>query len=535
MVMCMPRCFRCAASLPNDRVNLTFVIDEGKRYTVSDVALEGNKIYTLQELTPALKTRRGHPYSATFISDDEKNIADYYGLRGYADAKVEGSVIPTGNDTVKIVYHITEGELIHIARVNISGNNHTKDAVIRREVAVAPGDEFNTVRVDATRNRLKQMGYFSQVDIRSNATGTPGYKDLDISVTEQSTGTLQLGAGFSSIDSLTGFINYTETNFDVTNWHGGFKGGGQRFFIGVQYGIDRRDAEISLTDPWFLGHHISVGGDLFYHDLFYLSDVYDERQYGFSIPVRKPIGEHSYAEIRYTIQDMEVDDISATASPQIQAEKGTFLESKLELTLAQDTRDSLFLTRTGHKIEVGGGMVGDWLGGDVDVYTLHANGSQYFNLPGDLILSFEGSVQNVHNWGSGNDGTSPSPPIFERLFLGGANNLRGFKYRDVGPKDANGEPLGGDTSAYGTVELNFPIFGEHDEPKLRGAIFYDVGKVTGGPTPQDGGGLNSDFGVGLRIYLIPGVPIRVDVGFPLLHDNSNDHTAEFNFNLGYKF
>jgi len=515
----------------DDRVDLVFVIDEGKRYGVSEVALEGNKIYTIQELAPALKTRRGNPYSATFISDDEKNIADFYGLRGYADARVEGSVIPSGNDTVKIVYRITEGELIHVARINISGNNHTKDYVIRREVAVTPGDEFNTVRVDATRNRLKQMGYFSQVDIRSNATGTPGYKDLDISVVEQSTGTLQLGAGFSSIDSLTGFVNYTETNFDVTNWHN-FKGGGQRFFIGVQYGIDRRDAEISLTDPWFLGHHLSVGIDAFYHDLFYLSDVYDERQYGVSIPVRKPIGVHSYVEARYTIQEMEVRNISADASDLIKAEEGKFLESKLELSIAQDTRDSLFLTRTGHKVELGGGMVGNWLGGDVDVYTLHATGSQYFNLPGDLILSFEGSVQHVNSWG---DGDSDHIPIFERLFLGGANNMRGFKYRDVGPKDENGEPLGGDTAWYGTVELNFPIFGDRDEPKLRGAIFYDVGKVTGGPQPSLGGGLNSDFGVGLRIYLIPGVPIRVDVGFPNQHDQFNDHTAEFNFNLGYKF
>jgi outer membrane protein insertion porin family len=179
--------------------------------------------------------------------------------------------------------------------------------------------------------------------------------------------------------------------------------------------------------------------------------------------------------------------------------------------------------------------VGNFLGGDVDVYTLHANASQYFNLPGDLILSFEGSIQNVHSWNHDPVPGQPVIPIFERLFLGGANNLRGFQYRDVGPKDQNGEPLGGDTAYYGTVELNFPILGERDEPKLRGAIFYDIGEVTGGPGPSFGGGVNSDFGVGLRIYLIPGVPIRVDVGFPVQHDNFNDHTAEFNFNLGYKF
>lgn len=513
-----------------DRVNLIFVIDEGRRYAVAGVALEGNTVFTKEELAPALRIASGKAYSASHIADDEKMIADYYGSRGYADAHVETSVIQAGKDTVNVVYRVSEGEKSVVRMINIAGNEKTKDKVIRREVKVAPGDDFNTVRVEKTRNTLRQMGYFSQVDVRPAPTGTPGYKDLQIDVKEQSTGFINLGVGFSSIDSFSGFLDLTETNFDITRWPP--KGGGQRANLHVQYGDKTRDFEIGLTEPWFLGHRLSLGGRAFYRDLFYLSpnDVYDQREYGGTIALRKPVGEHAYADLSYTIQDVEIHDIDqAKASPEIKAEAGKFLESKLELSLAHDTRDSFTLTRTGHKLEIGGKVVGEFLGGDVDVIGGHANASQYFHLPGDLILSFDGSFYKVNNEGNG-----PNIPIFERLFLGGATNLRGFKYRDVGPKDSTGEPLGGDTSIFGTAELNFPILGDHDDPKLRGAVFYDVGKVDGGPG-KFGGGMNSDVGIGVRVYIFPGAPLRLDVGFPTQHDEFNDHGARFNIQFGYRF
>ncbi len=514
----------------DDRVNLIFVIDQGRRFSISEVALEGNKVFTKEELAPALRSAAGRAYSATGISDDEKMITDYYGSRGYADAHVETSVVQAGGESVKVICRVSEGEKSFVRKINISGNEKTQDRVIRREVAVSPGDEYNTVRVEKSRNRLQQMGYFSQVDIRPNGTGTPGYKDLQVDVKEQSTGSINLGAGFSSIDSLTGFLDLTETNFDITNWKGHLKGGGQRFYLGIKAGNKRRDFEISLTEPWFLGHRLSVGANVFYHELYYLSpnDLYKERQFGGAIPIRKPIGEHSYLDLRFTAQKVEIYGISPKASPEIKAEEGKFFESKLDLAFVHDTRDSLFLTRYGHKLEVGATLIGKVIGGDVDAYGFHASGSQYFNLPGDLILSFDGAASSMDSQGGS------GLPIFERLFLGGASNLRGFKYRDVGPKDASGEPLGGTSSVYGSVELNFPILGDRENPKARGAVFYDVGRVSGGPGTL-GGGWNSDFGLGLRLYLIPGTPIRIDVGFPTSSDSFNNNSAQFNFNLGYKF
>jgi outer membrane protein insertion porin family len=499
----------------DDRVDLVFVIDEGKQYGVSDVAVEGNTVFTKEELSPALVMDANSPYSATGISADEKMLSDYYGSRGYADARIDTSVVPSGNGTVRIVYRITEGEKSFIRKINIDGNSKSKDYVIRRELAFAPGEEFNTVRIEKSKNRLQNMGYFSQVDIRNNPTGTPGYKDIDISVTEQSTGSINVGVGFSSIDSFVGFFSLTQTNFDIRNWPN-FTGAGQRFNLDVRYGDKRRDFSLSLVEPWFLGQRLSLGGEVFYRDLYYLSDVYDQQNYGASVNLRKPIGEHAYAELSYTAQSVKIHNLDDDVSEEIRAEEGSFFESKFDLSFTHDTRDSVYLTRKGHKFTLAGLATA---GGDVDAYGGSLEAAQYVSLPYDLILSFEGAAKVVNS----------DAPIFERLFLGGANNLRGFDYRDVGPKDENGEPLGGDTSWYFTTEVSFPIV-----EKVRGAVFYDVGEVTGGPG-KFGGGVNSDVGIGLRLFFLPTGPIRLDFGIPVSSDETNDSSGQFNFNLGYRF
>jgi len=512
----------------DDRVDLVFVVDEGKQYNVAEVAVEGNTVFTKEELAPALIMEGGLPYSATDISKDEKQLSDYYGSRGYADARIDTSIIPAGADTVKIVYRITEGEKSYIRKINISGNTKSKDKVIRRELAFAPGEEFNTVRIERSKARLENMGYFSSVDLRNNPTGTPGFKDIDINVAEQSTGSINVGAGFSSIDSLVGFFSLTQTNFDVTNWPN-FTGAGQRFNMDVRFGDKRRDFSLSLVEPWFMGQRLSLGGELFYRDMYYLSDEYDQNNIGGAINLRKPIGEHAYAEVSYTFQQITIDNISDDASDIIRAEEGEYTQSKLDFTLAHDTRDSVFLTRKGHKIELGALVSGDFLGGDTDVYGFRLEGAQYINLPFDVIFSVEGALRTVDSWGDGGDSQTGGVPIFERLFLGGANNLRGFDFRDVGPKDEEGEPIGGLTSAYASFEVSFPII-----EKIRGAVFYDVGMVSG-DSYDWGGDVNSDVGVGLRLFFLPTGPIRLDFGVPVQADEENDSGGKFNFNIGYRF
>jgi outer membrane protein insertion porin family len=505
----------------NKYVDLVYVINEGARYDVAEVAMDGLTVFTPAELAPALKTIAGFPYSGTEVSDDEKMIGDYYGSRGYADAKVQTSIVPAGANQVKVIYRVEEGDKSYVRKVNISGNAITQDRVIRRELPIYPGDEVNTVRMEAGQNRLKNMGYFSTVDVRTLDTEQAGFKDIDVNVVEQSTGTVNFGAGFSSIDSLVGFLDLTQTNFNIGG--NGYRGAGQRFNMGLKYGTRRRDFQLSFTEPWFMGQKLAFTTELFYRDLFFLSDVFDQQDIGGSLSWRKPLGEHSYAELAYTMKNVKIHNIDQNASDEIKLEEGNYLQSKIDLSWVHDTRDSVYITRKGHKLEVGTMMSGGFLGGDADVYGFNLTGMQFFNLPWDTIFSIEGSFRTVNSWGDGD-----RVPIFERLFLGGANNLRGFDFRDVGPKDGTGEPLGGLSSAYASFEYTFPIV-----EKVRGAFFYDVGMVSGDSFDW-GGDINSNVGVGLRLFLPIG-PIRVDFGVPVQADEFNDNSGQFQFNVGYKF
>jgi outer membrane protein insertion porin family len=488
------------------------------------VALDGITVFSQDELSPGIVTEAGFPYSGSQVKADEKMIQDYYGSRGYADARVETSILSGGPGQVKVLYRVTEGSKSFIQKVNIAGNTVTQDRVIRRELPFAPGEELNTVKMETGKNRLNNMNYFSQVDMRSIDTGAEGFKDVNIDVVEKSTGTINFGAGFSSIDSLVGFMDLTQTNFDITDWPS-FRGAGQRFNLNARFGLQRRDFSMSLTEPWFLGQKLSFTTSLFYRNLFFLSDRFDQTEAGLSLGLRKPLGEHSYVDMTYTLQNVTIDGIDPNASQIIKDEEGEYLQSKLDFAYVHDTRDNLFITRSGHKVELGMMASGSFLGGDVDAYGLNFQGAQYFNLPGDTILSFEGAWRTVDSWGGGDNGV----PIFERLFLGGANNLRGFQFREVGPKDETGEPIGGGTSAYLTTEFTFPIF-----EKVRGAVFYDVGFVNLDAYDASTANLNSNVGVGLRLFLPIG-PIRVDFGVPTKSDEFNDSGGQFQFNVGYKF
>jgi outer membrane protein insertion porin family len=181
------------------------------------------------------------------------------------------------------------------------------------------------------------------------------------------------------------------------------------------------------------------------------------------------------------------------------------------------------LSHKGQRVTFSPFISGGPLGGDTQVYGFDLEGSQYFHLPKDLILLINGEIATVSQWGNGTD-----VPIFERLFLGGSNNLRGFPFREVGPQDENGEPTGGKSMARTTIEVTFPLI-----EKARGAVFYDTGFVN---TSQWAFGFNhiaSDVGVGLRLDLPIG-PLRLDYGYPIQRDGYNGG-GHFNFNVGYQF
>jgi len=524
----------------NGPMILTIVIVEGPQYHVGKLTISGEKVATEEKIRALLKMKEGSVYSPKALHDDAKALADAYGSGGYVDLVILPEGTPAGPARIDVHYKIEEGDRSFLQRVNIVGNTRTKDKVIRREVLIAPGDVFNTVRVDTSKKRLENLGYFSKVETYPEDTDVAGRKDLTILVQEKRTGSLSFGAGFSTIDSLVGFVELTQGNFDLMNWPS-FTGAGQKFRLRIQYGTQRKDFILALTEPYFLDRKLSLSGQLFYSEADYLSSDYNQRNYGFSVEARKPINAYMYASLGYRLQDIDIFNVSSAASALIQAQKGSFVESEIFTSLVFDRRDNPLLTRVGQRVSLSPYVAGGFLGGDTQIYGWDLEGSQYFHFKWDTILVLNGELATVNQWGSGND-----VPIFDRLFLGGSNNLRGFNFRDVGPKDFTGEPLGGKSMARATVEFTGPIVA-----KARWAIFYDTGLVNTdawdfgehtqtvtrkpGSTkpPIEFDNLASDIGVGVRLDLPIG-PVRIDYGIPL-QKAGNSGGGKFNFNVGYQF
>src|SRR5882762_6489128 len=209
---------RRSASVTKQRTSsgalqIVIAIDEGPQYHVGKLTFVGYKATTEQKLRAVVKMKEGAVYSAKAIKDDAKAMADAYGSGGYVDLTIVPETSQAHDRLIDITYKIDEGQRSYVERISISGNTRTKDKVIRRVVLISPGDIFNTVRVEASKKRLENLGYFSKIDTYPEDTGVAGRKDLVIQVEEKRTGSLSFGGGFSTVDSLIVFAELTQGNF----------------------------------------------------------------------------------------------------------------------------------------------------------------------------------------------------------------------------------------------------------------------------------------------------------------------------------
>jgi len=516
--------------LGKDGVEVNIAINEGIQYKINSLKLEGVNVAPADQVKRELKMIEGSLYTPKGMTADLKALRNFYGSRGYVDMAAVPEVYPSGQGQVDLIYRVEEGVQSYVNLINIQGNNRTKDKVIRRELSIKPGNIFDTTKMDVSRERLMNLNYFSKVDMAPADTLVPGRKDLNVIVEEKRTGSFNFGAGFSTTDSLVGFAELQQTNFDLFNWPN-FTGGGQRFRIRAQYGIERQDFVASLTEPWFLGYKLSVGVEGFYRSATFLSTVYTQANYGVAFQARKSLWRALSGRAEYRIENVDIYDIQSGAGLVIQDSAGLYTKSSITGALTWDTRDSLFLTRKGEQITLTGFVAGGGLGGTVQDYGISLEAAKYWSLPFDCIFIARGEVAITDGWGGSQNTSSygQGVPIFDRLYLGGANNLRGFDFREVGPKDINGNPIGGNSLAFATLELTFPIM-----PRIRGAIFTDWGFVNADANDFSTSNLNGDMGIGARVELPIG-PVRIDFGYPVKTDQWNGSSGKVNFNIGYQF
>ncbi len=506
-------------------MDIGIAVEEGGLYQVGSIAIEGNKIHETDELHRALAMTADTTYSPLSLQEDLMALRGMYFSKGYTDAEImpEKKLNPeTGK--IDVHYKIKEYEPYYIGRIDVKGNTRTKDRVVRRELNVMPGDIFNSLKIQRSKERLQNTGFFESVDI----TAAPGEDDqtrnLVVDVEEGKTGQLSFGAGYSSIDSFVGFAEISQSNFDIRNFPY-FTGGGQKLRLRAEVGNERQDLDISFTEPYFMGKRLAAGFDLYSRSSQYLSDYYDEDRMGGMLRVGKAFGDFFRGDVVYKLENVKLN-VDDDASETLLSQDGSKTISSVSLGLTRDTRDSIIFPRqgsiSGFTVEFAG------LGGDADFIKLQCVGSQYFvpieRFP-EHVIRVAGEAGVASSYGS----SSGELPISERFFLGGGNSIRGFEFRDVGPRDSNDSPIGGDSMVMGSIEYTFPLIS-----RIRGAAFFDFGNVY--ETPGDFlSDIVASVGMGLRLNLPVG-PIKLDYGIPVITDQwTEGENGAFNFNVGTIF
>jgi len=553
-----------------NRMVVRFVVEEGTPYKVGGVKFEGNELFSREEIVGNLRSREGEKvtkglvlkegekFTPKSLSKDVEAITDFYGARGYIEARVDAEKVPNvEKGTLDLNYKLQEGSKFFVEKIEIRGNTRTKDKVIRRELAITPGETFDNVRVKVSKSRLEQMQYFEKVETTPEDTEIPNRKNLVIGVEEKRTGNAINGAGFSSIDSLVGFVEVSQGNFDLFN-PPTFTGGGQKARLRLQAGTRRQDYVATFIEPWFLGRRLSLSTELFHRQLNFLSDNYEQSQTGGRVGLTSQLPFNLIGGINYTLEsiNLDFDDSYRAQYPDsvVLQESGRRLVSRMGATLAYDTRNSYQLPTKGQRIELLPELAGGPFGGDSDYYRVELRVSQYWN-PGRMftetsfwqdvfeghVLELTGRIGVVEAYGDGDRGRRDRVPLFDRWYLGGLTSLRGFRFRQVGPRDpVSGEPTGGGTYWFGGAEYSVPII-----ERLRFAVFYDVGMVYPDAfslAPQDYVDINGkrqttrlysdNWGVGLRLNLPIG-PLRLDYGIPMTHDTRVSGGGRFQFGVGY--
>lgn len=573
-----------------NRMQIDFTLSEGSQFRVGEVSFDGNKTFPTSEIVANMRDDQGtliRPRLAPGVifkpgdlERDLQGLRNFYGAQGYIDAEVIAQKIPNVEArTIDLKYVIREGSKSFIEKIVIKGNTKTKDRVIRRELAVSPGETFDQVRVKISQRRLEQMNYFEKVDMKPEFTQEPGQRNLVVGVEEKNTGNIALGAGYSSVDKLVGYVEVTQGNFDLFN-PPTFTGGGQKARARAQIGTERQDYILGFSEPWFLGRRLRLDTELYYRDLSYLSDNYTQRVIGGNIGLTKGLPFNFTLNTTYTLQQVDITfdsgfiaqfpptiqeiqyatnngQVSIVGTNTVPADQpvllqqaGETLVSSLNWTLAHDTRNSLMLPTRGHRVQFEPMLAGGPLAGEASFYQLEMKAAQYLS-PARLfspssgtydffkehVLELVGNIGVVEAYHDGDRGSEGVVPLFNRYYLGGMYSLRGFQFREVGPKQpGTGEPTGGGTYWFTSAEYSIPLI-----PRVRFAVFFDAGMVYPDsysfepqyyPDGSSTGVYNSNWGVGLRLNLPIG-PLRLDYGVPIKTDRFNDDSGRFQFGVGW--
>ena len=512
---------------------ITVSINEGEKFTISEIKLAGELLIPEEELKPLIISAPGDTFNRQSITDSSKAIGDRLGNEGYAFANV--NAVPEVNKekrTVAFTFFVDPGRRVYVRRINLAGNTRTKDEVLRRELRQQESSWYAADKIQRSKQRLDRLGYFSDVNLETPAVpGTADQVDVNINVTERSTGSVQFGAGLSSAEGVV---------FGVTVNQSNFLGTGNQVSTNINTGRVNTTYSISFTDPYFTPDGVSRGFDLFRRDVDSSSlnvGTFQTSSYGAGIRFGIPLNEKDAANF-----GLALDFTSLTFDANSPRRYIEFCDNNIsgcdnfslraDLGWTHDTRDSLIYTKSGILQRVTGefGLPGL----DQQYYKISYQHSWYKALSKTFTLLLNGEAGIAGSYGGSKF------PFFKNFYAGGVNSVRGYDTSSLGPRDnqvingaAQDFALGGTRRLVGNAEVFFPVPFLKDDKQFRLSAFFDGGTIFG-----EGSGNASEFlrfstGFGVS-WQSPFGPIKVVYAVPL-NDEPQDRTQSIQFQLGTGF
>lgn len=507
-----------------EKIYITVAITEGPVYKVADVKFSGDLKLPEDELRKLVLFKSGDVFSRQRVVDSVKLITDRLGNDGYSFANV--NPVPDLNKeqrTAAFTLFLDPGRRVYIRRINIAGNQRTRDEVIRREMRQLESGWYAGDKINRSKERLERTGFFEEVNVETPpVAGTADQVDLNVTVKERNTGQLQFGVGYSNADRFTVSTSVSQSNIF---------GSGNQLAFSVNSGSVNKTYALSYLNPYWTVDGVSRGFDVYRRDLDSSSLVvgsYQSKSEGFGVRFGVPVTEYDnvnfglgFERTKLTLDEFSpqryVDFVNAFGA-RTDTLRGT-------IGFARDTRDSIYFPTRGRlqelSIEVG------LPGGDLKYYRGTYRHQWLRPIWGPVVLAMNGEL------GYG-DGYGGKPlPFFKNFYAGGVDSIRGFETSSLGPKDTNGDVLGGNRRVVGNIELLFPMPGVKVDKSVRLSGFFDIGNVFGRDEKVTFSDLRTSVGAAVSWYSPVG-PLKFSLARPI-KTKEGDKIERFQFLLGRVF
>ena len=512
-----------AISPDKESISVTVNVTEGERYVVSGVQLEGNFLEREDEFKSLVKIVPGEPYNADHVAETTKAFSDHFSNFGFAFARVEAvPEIDRPNNRVALVVQAEPSRRAYVRRINVAGNNRTRDEVVRREFRQFEASWYDGDKIKLSRDRVDRLGYFTDVNVETQeVSGAPDQVDLLITVAEKPTGSLQLGAGFSSAEKVSlSFAIKQENAFGSGNYLG----------VEVNTSKYRRTLVFSTTNPYFTADGVSRTLDLYYRT----DKPYEDQGGNYELVTKG-------ASIRFGVPFSETDTVFFGAGmEQISIKPGTnipaaylnyadrfgYNSTAVPLTIgwSRDNRDSALAPNSGRYQRFNS----EWsIAGDARYVRANYQYQQYVPLNKKFTLAFNGEL------GLGKAMNNRPFPVFKNFYSGGLGSVRGFDQGTLGPRDVTGSSLGGPKKVTLNAELIAPFPGAGNDRTLRVFTFVDVGNVYGDGEKISFSEMRASAGIGLS-WISPLGPLRLAFAQPV-RKFAGDRIQKLQFQIGTSF